>query len=166
MVQVHSLHAPCPAESAHNRHAISQVIGNDQRRAVRRGGQSCRIECRFPFVVIRWRLFTRIADLQERRRYFRIRSRRARPDRRRGLRIKTKNPHFVLESAGNVHLITSAGPRRGRKSQSHIRALRRGKIYVLDHHRLGTCAEVNDRNRLLGFTRVLAELDAITAVHH
>src|SRR4029077_9182987 len=44
------------------------------------------------------------------------------------------------------------------------RALRRGKIDILNHQRFRTGIEVNHGNRLLGLVRVRAELDAVPAV--
>ena len=111
MVQIHSLHLPRPVECAHNRHAVSQVVRRHQRGTVRRYRQPGRVQCRLSVVVVRPRNFICFAQFERGRFYFRIRPRRSRLHRCRCFRIKAKDPHFVLESAGNVHFKVSIGAR-------------------------------------------------------
>ena len=111
MVQIHSLHPSRPAEPAHNRHAVSQVVRRHQCGAVRRYRQPGRVQCRLSVVVVRPRNFICFAQFERGRFYFRIRPRRSRLHRCRCFRIKTKDPHFVLKSAGNVHFKVSISAR-------------------------------------------------------
>src|SRR6266446_1093739 len=166
MVQIHSLHPPRPFEAVHNRHAVPQIVRRHQHRPIRSHREPRRIERRLSLVVIFWRNFTRFGEDEEWSAHFCSGAWRSGLKRFRCFWIKTENPDFVLESAGNVDLETSIGTRGGRKSQADIRALRSRKIYVLNDQRRRAGIQVNDGNRLLSLVGVLTELDTVSAVHH